>query len=289
MAYRFKAGDGSVTEGIRRIAAEEFAGIAAALADPALAPARKVHEARKGTKRLRALVRLTAHGFAAAPDEIAALRACAASLSDLRDRAALGEVVARLSLPGDTASTIVSALARRPMPPEAEQKRSLDVFAKDMAAIASRATAWSLDHDGWKAIGQGVRRGYTRFVQTMTRARRATLDTPVHDFRKRAKDHWYQTLLLRGIFPAVMDGYADAGEQLGDDLGDWRDLGLLLEDLSALPAHELPKGDAATSFGMIAKARRRALHRAFRTAERLTAETPDDYSDRVRAWWKAWR
>ena len=60
MAYRFKASDVSMTDGVQRIAAAEFALIRQALDDKTLPLERKVHESRKGTKRLRALLRLTA-------------------------------------------------------------------------------------------------------------------------------------------------------------------------------------------------------------------------------------
>ncbi len=289
MAYRFKSGDRSVTEGLRRIAAAEFAAIAATLSDKGVSPARKVHEARKGTKRLRALIRLTRKGLPGARDEIAALRACAAGLSSLRDRAALVEVADRLALAPETAAIIAEALARRPLPGKAQQGRILAACARDMAVIAARAESWTLDRDGWRAIGPGVARGYHRFSETIAEARRATLDEPVHAFRKRAKDHWYQTLLLRGVFPDAMDGYAAAGEQLSDDLGTWRDLGLLQHELAELPAHVLSKMEAASGFEIIADARRRALRRAFRTAGRLTAETPDAYAARLKALWEAFR
>ncbi len=289
MAYRFKSGDRSVTAGVQRIAAAEFSAIAATLADRAIPAARKVHEARKSTKRLRALVRLTADDLPGAREEIAALRASAASLSALRDGAALGEIALRLGLPDDTTRAITQALADRPLPGTAQQARILATFAEEIAVIAARAKAWHLQHDGWSAIGPGLERGYTRFCRAFGAAQRAASDEPVHTFRKRAKDHWYQTLLLRGVFPEAMDGYAAAGEQLSDDLGDWRDLGLLQHELGELPAHVLSKMEAASGFEIIAEARRRALRRAFRTASRLTAETPEAYAARLRAWWKAFR
>lgn len=289
MAYRFKASDVSMTEGVRRIAAAEFALIRQALADKALPLERKVHESRKGTKRLRALLRLTAPVFPEARDEIAALRTAAARLSALRDKGALTETLARLELPANDSEGLKAALAGQHATSAAAQRRLLSAFSTDIEAVAERATGWSLDRNGWRALAPGLARSHHRLRKTMAGAKRATVEEPVHEFRKRAKDHWYHTLLLRGAFPEVMDGYAAAGERLCDDLGDWRDLGLLDEAVSALPAHELAKHEAGRVQVAIAQARKRALRQAFRTSRKLAIETPEDQVARLKAWWSTSR
>lgn len=285
MAYRFKSSDTSMTGAVRRIAAEEFALIRQGLADKALPVERKVHESRKGTKRLRALLRLTAPVFPQAREEIAALRTAAARLSALRDKGALAETLARLPLPEEIAEGLAHALASEHKMSAATQKRLLSAFSADIEAATERASSWTLDRNGWRALAPGLARSHHRLCKSMAAAERATGEDPVHEFRKRAKDHWYHTLLLRSAFPEVMDGYAAAGERLCDDLGDWRDLGLLGAAVSALPAHLLAKTDAAEVAAVIGKARKRALRQAFRTARKLAAETPDEQARRLKAWW----
>lgn len=285
MGYRFKAGEKSVTKSVRRIAAAEFAQIQASLADPSLPLARKVHEARKGTKRLRALIRLVAPVFPEAAAEIAALRAAASELSALRDTGALTEAADALSLPDDLAGKLAAALTAKPVGSAASHRRLLTHFAADMSAAAERAEGWTLEAEGWKALAPGLKRAHHRLRRSMAAAWRATDEEPVHEFRKRAKDHWYQTLLLRGAFPDVMQGYAAAGEKLCDDLGLWRDLGLLESAVSELSPRKLSADDADAALTLITKARRRALRRAFRTAAPLAAETPEAYVARLKAWW----
>jgi CHAD domain-containing protein len=286
MAYRFKSGDASTSEALRRIAAEEFAAIGAALADRTVPIARKVHEGRKATKRLRALLRLVAPVFPEAREEIAVLRQAAARLSALRDKGALAETLSRLGLPQDVSANLSAALDKRRAASTAAQKRLLATFAGEMDAAARRAQSWTLTQSGWHALAPGLQRSYRRLRRAFEAARRARDEEPVHEFRKRAKDHWYQTLLLRGAFPEVMDGYAAAAERLCDDLGDWRDLGLLEAAIIDVPVHLLAKPDAATALALIAKARRRALRRAFLTARRLAGETPRAYTARLAAWSK---
>jgi CHAD domain-containing protein len=289
MAYRFKASDASMTDGVRRIAAAEFALIRQGLADKFLPVERKVHESRKGTKRLRALLRLVAPVFPDAQEEIAALRAAAARLSALRDKGALSETLARLALPPALADNLGVALASQRPISAAAQKRLLTEFARDIEAAAERATHWTLERNGWRALAPGLARSHHRLRKTMTGAERATGEDPIHEFRKRAKDHWYHTLLLRGAFPDVMDGYAAAGERLCEDLGHWRDLGLLAEAIRAVPAHELAKGPAHEVQAVISKSRKRALRQAFRTARKLAFETPEKQSSRLKVWWSASR
>ena len=286
MAYRFKSGDASTSEALRRIAAEEFSAIGAALADRTVPLARKVHEGRKATKRLRALLRLVAPVFPEAREEIAVLRQAAARLSALRDKGALTETLSRLGLPQDVAANLSAALGKRRAAGTAAQKRLLAAFAGEMDAAAGRAQSWTLTQTGWHALAPGLQRSYRRLRRSFEAARRARDEEPVHEFRKRAKDHWYQTLLLRGAFPEVMDGYAAAAERLCDDLGDWRDLGLLEGAIVDVPVHLLAKPDAATALALISKARRRALRRAFSTARRLAGETPRAYTARLAAWSK---
>ncbi|MFN3911324.1 CHAD domain-containing protein [Hyphomonas sp.] len=285
MGYRFKAGEKSITEGVRRIAAAEFAQIRLSLSDPSLPLARKVHEGRKATKRLRALLRLVSPVFPGAAEEIAALRTAASELSALRDTGALLEAIDGLDLPGDLSGTLRTALAARPAASAAAHRRLLAAFAAAMDAAAQRAESWTLDKEGWNALAPGLTRAHRRLRKARAEARRAGHEDPVHDLRKRAKDHWYQTLLLRGAFPDVMNGYAEAGEHLCEDLGRWRDLGLLETAVGGLSARKLAAADAETVLTVIASARRRALRRAFRTAGRLLAESPDAYAARLKAWW----
>lgn len=286
MAYRFKSGDASTSEALRRIAAEEFSAIGAALADRTVPLARKVHEGRKATKRLRALLRLVAPVFPEAREEIAVLRQAAARLSALRDKGALAETLSRLGLPQDVSANLSAALDKRRAAGTAAQKQLLAAFAGEMDAAAGRAQSWTLTQTGWHALAPGLQRSYRRLRKSFEAARRARDEEPVHELRKRAKDHWYQTLLLRGAFPEVMDGYAAAAERLCDDLGDWRDLGLLEGAIIDVPLHLLARPDAATALALISKARRRALRRAFSTARRLAGEAPRAYTARLAAWSK---
>lgn len=286
MAYRFKSSDRTITDGVRRIAAREFALIRAILADAHLPTARKVHEGRKATKRLRALLRLVGPSMPEACAEISALRDAARRLSALRDRGALAETFGALDLPDDLAARLSPMIVPARTAAPRGSSKLLKTFGEEMLEAKDRAQSWTVSRKGWSALEPGLRKSYRRLRRALDSAANADDEEPVHDLRKRAKDHWYHTLLLRDVFPDVMDGYGAAGERLCDDLGIWRDLGLLGEAISGLPAHRLPKPEASAVIGIIEKARRRSLKRAFRTVRLLTAESPSDYASRIGDWWR---
>ncbi|MFD1808479.1 hypothetical protein ACFSHQ_11150 [Gemmobacter lanyuensis] len=81
MPYRFELSDVSLTQGMRRLALAEIARIQDALSqDPADTAA--IHTARKGIKKLRALLRLLRAGLAdVQPAENAILRAAGHALA----------------------------------------------------------------------------------------------------------------------------------------------------------------------------------------------------------------
>ena len=75
-----------------------------------------------------------------------------------------------------------------------EIKRLLSEFNTRIGAIESRALAWTLTEDGWGALSPGLERSYRRLVRAQAGARQTKAEDDVHDWRKRAKDHWYHTV-----------------------------------------------------------------------------------------------
>jgi CHAD domain-containing protein len=282
MAYRFRSADKSVTDAVRRIAASEFDMALKVLADDRLPAQRQVHEVRKATKRLRALLRLVRPVMPGAAAEIAALRDTARRLSDLRDAGALIETLGRLDLAEDDRASLAEALASRPEASPKDAAKRLAACTRALRRTAARARGWTLTDEGWDALEPGLIRSHERLDRARRMAKSDTQDEAVHDLRKRAKDHWYQTLLIRRAFPDVMAGYAEAGERLCNDLGDWRDFAQLEAALRALPGQTSAVEEA---LAQIPKRRKRALKQAFQTARLITVESPGAYAARIGAWW----
>lgn len=289
MTYRFKPGRETVSDGVHRIAAEQFALIFRALGDENLPSPRKVHEVRKAVKRLRALIRLIGPVFPEAKAENAVLRDAARELSIARDSGAVMETLALLKLPEDlharTHDALSTATAERVSPAEAE--RLLKTFGRTMRAAAKRAAKWRIEAEGIEALAPGIRRGYRRLRKSFQDAVASGEEERLHDWRKCAKDHWHQTLLLRAVCFEAMQAHARMAEHLSDALGDWRDAGLVLDALGQLPAKALGKDDIKAVKRALARAQKRALRKARRRAALLIAESPGALVTRWSAYWSA--
>ncbi|MFN7054869.1 CHAD domain-containing protein [Hyphomonas sp.] len=289
MAYRFKPGRKDVTADVRRIAAEEFALMRRVLSDAGLPPARQVHEVRKSTKRLRSLLRLAGPSMPEAKAEAAVLRDAALALSAARDSGAVIEALGTLKLPAETLQLAEAALlrARAQAMPDEEASELLRAFGKEMRAMARRARDWTVEPGGFEALAPGLRRGYRRLQKAFAASQTAEDEEPLHEWRKKAKDHWHHTLLLRRIHPAAMSAHARTAEEVSDALGSWRDYGLLIAAIAALPARSLRKGLAHEVRDAALAAQGKMLKTAYRPTQRLTAETPRALVRRWGAYWDA--
>jgi hypothetical protein len=289
MSYRFKPGRKDVTADVRRIAAEEFALVRCILADAELPVARRVHEVRKSTKRLRSLLRLVGPSMPDARAEALILRDAARTLSAARDCSAVVEALATLDLPAETLHLADAALlrARGDGLPAEEAGELLRAFGRQMRAASRRARDWEVAPEGFNALAPGLRRGYRRLQKAFAASQAAEDEEPLHEWRKRAKDHWHHTLLMRRIHPAAMAAHARTAEVVADGLGSWRDYGLLIEAAGALPGRGLRKGLARDVRDAAAEAQTRMLKSAYRPTRRLTAETPGALVRRWGAYWDA--
>lgn len=289
MAYRLKPGSERVEEGIRRIAGEEFARMAEVLAAADLPAPRKVHEVRKCTKRLRSLIRLIGPVFEEAPMENAALRDAARNLSEARDSGAILDSLRRLKSSPETLADAEAAIADNTGAPgsDAATTRLLKTFGRDMRSAAKRATVWDIRADGFDALQPGLKRSYRKLRQNFSEAIRTGEEETIHDWRKSAKSHWHHTLLLARICPDAMDGHARMASRLSESLGDWRDSGLLVAALKALPDDRLDKDTLKRLLRAAARDQKRLLKKAERISCLLTAEKPAALTARWAAYWEA--
>lgn len=289
MAYRLKPGSERVEEGIRRIAGEEFARMAEVIAAADLPAPRKVHEVRKCTKRLRSVIRLIGPVFEEAPMENAALRDAARQLSEARDSSAILDSLRRLKLPPEMLAYTEATLAGVSGAPSggAATARLLKNFDRDMRSAAKRAAGWEVRAEGFAALQPGLKRSYRKLRRNFSEAIRTGEEEMIHDWRKSAKSHWHHTLLLGRICPDAMDGHARMANRLSESLGDWRDSGLLVAALKALPDDRLDKDTLKKLFRAAARDQKRLLKKAERISRLLTAEKPAALAARWAVYWEA--
>jgi CHAD domain-containing protein len=259
-------------------------------------PVKAVHSARKAVKRERSLLRLVRGSMAADQRrrENRTLRDASRELSGARDSEAMLETVTGLAeryvgqLPERTFDVVSAELEQRR---DAARARLLDSelgaeAIDQLGAVRVRVEDWQLRRDGWDAFEDGLRRSYRDGRRAFRAARADRSMQPWHEWRKRAKDLWYQQRLLRGVAGPAVAGHAKDAHLLSDLLGDIHDLGVLRHALT-------DKLDAPVdSDGIVELIEHRSAQlqeEALCIGARVYAERPKTYVRRVRRMWNAGR
>jgi CHAD domain-containing protein len=295
-SYRFKPGE-SVPEGIVRMALgriddaiEELEGKTDS------SPEQGVHEARKDMKKLRGLLRLVRGelGDEVYRRENVAFRDAGRQLSGVRDADVMLATLEALEecypgeLPAETSGGLRQALEAHKIRTVVGARQQASAQALEMLAAArERVERWPLERDGFEALEGGLRRSYRRGRRALRAAQADPTDENLHEWRKRAKDHWYHLRILKAAWPPVMDVLADEAHELSDRLGDDHDLAVLVnwahEHATAVDGTE---GDEA--FDELVRRRRGELQReAFALGAHLYEDKPKGFVRRLGRWWDA--
>jgi CHAD domain-containing protein len=297
MAYRFKRGDAAVQDGVRRIAAEQIGKAIAEMDDSALDMHDTVHQVRKRCKKLRGLIRLVRPALADYGAENAAFRDAAGTLSFVRDSEALIEAYDSLMAAyRDQIERPAFASACRHL--TEMQKAAIGVddiegrlhaFRGGMEEAQGRVSAWTLEAVGFAAMEGGLAKTYKRARNAMERAHETPTPEAFHEWRKRAKYHWYHARLLRPVWPGPFKARRRAAKRLSDLLGDHHDLAVLRQTVGAEPDAFGKPADIEVLCGLADRRQAVLAADAFALGARLLAEPPGSLRRRWRAYWTAWR
>lgn len=284
MPFAFLPTDASVEAALRRVAREEAEGALGAVGGEGdLGP--RVHEMRKAVKKLRGLLRLVRPVLPDAREEDGRLRDAGRALSELRDAAVQLAVAERLGEGMEAGRREAFLLPFRRVAAEQDARAAeaaLPAFAAAMGGLRDRAGAWTLDADGWDAIGPGLERTWRGARRAMRAAGNGDAEA-AHEWRKRAKDHWYQARLLEPIWPALMKPHVAAADELGEVLGQANDLAVLD---ARLDHAGLDAGLLWDARDRAAQRRRELMEAAWPLGRRLFAGPAEAVSGRWRQWWR---
>ncbi|HYE07812.1 MAG TPA: CHAD domain-containing protein [Planctomycetota bacterium] len=267
---------------VRRVAFRQVEKALESLARPGPPHA---HEPRRCVKRLRALVRLCRHAL---PDQQREgldreLRIVGRALGGLRDAEALPQTLAGLALPAATLAPLQQqAHAALDAVRDAAQP-SLLVAISVLHGVDDRLRDLALE-GGWTALLRGLGHAFGR-----GRRARVGLDVAVdsdafHRLRKRVKDVHCQARLFAAGGGAIT-ALIDATGELGDRLGEERDLALL-EARLASGWGGLAGDDRRDVVAAVAARRLLLRAEALALAEHVFAERRRDIVGRVRAHWR---
>jgi CHAD domain-containing protein len=255
-----------------------------------------IHGARKDLKKLRAVLRLLRDqlGEKAYRAQNRRYRDAGRLLSDSRDAEVKVETLDDLELRfGEDFPSAVAAPWRQTLErervaaandPGGELAERVEKAAAEIDGGRDEIAGWQLGEDSWKLVEPGLLRAYAKGREALAEVRREPSAEHVHEWRKRAKDLWYQLRLLRELWPEVLGETAEQAHDLADLLGDHHDLAVLAEDLET---RNLTDPEAIGK--LIAQRQDELLARAVSIGERLYAEKPKAFGKRIAEYWKAAR
>ncbi len=262
-----------------------------------------VHETRKDLKKTRAVLRLIREGigketyrrensrFRAAGQALAGSRDAEAKVETLDslaerfgDHLPMGFNALRERLEGER-----DALVSAQSDDDSETRRLAALAAAEIAAGRAGVERWSHAKSGWKLLGPGLRRSYKRGRDRFGEVLSDPSPENVHEWRKRVKDLWYHLRLLRDSWPEVLGPVTDQAHKLSDLLGDHHDLCVLAQDLENRPDLAGDSRESAAVAGLIEARQEELLEAAVPIGERLYADPPRAFAERLHAYWRAWR
>ena len=295
--YRLRRGE-SVPDGIRRIAGGQLDDAHEALDGTAkLEFSKAVHDTRKSLKRLRACVRLSrdAIGPQTYSRENTVFRMAGQQLSAVRDAQVLIDTLDELEtrFAEELSPVLCSGLRERL---EHDREREVDVLRDNERTIAAvlgelqaaraRTPGWAFEAAGFDALAPGAGRVYRRGRKRVRQARKDPSAENLHDLRKRVKDLWHASQILRPVAPKQMKKLSKRSHRLADLLGDDHDLAVL-RDYVELHPQAFDNEAASLALLAVIKRRRDGLQRkALKLAKRIYSQSPEDF---LRALERAWR
>ena len=289
MAFQLEAGE-TLADGLGRIAAEEIERARVSLQAPTDTES-GVLEARKSLKKVRAILRLTRKplGKRRFRDENRRYRDLARRLSEQRAGAVRVKALDQLalSMDGDAPMQELQASRRRLIP---RRRRYEDASVREEVARALAEAPPGIDTlalEGFEAVRPGLTRTYRRGRKRMREAIERPSAAAFHDWRKRVKDLWYHMRVFGPAWPEIFGPIANELHLLSRYLGDSHDLDLLEIALEE-EAQADPLFDPSLLVSFLAAARAAKRAAAIELGQRLYAEDPAAFAERVEAHWQSW-
>ena len=284
-----------IPDAVRSTAEEQLRDIVEALSGEAgLNPDEATHDARKRTKKLRALLRLVRPelGDKVYRRENRALRDAARRLSAVRDAWVLVEALDGLLAPaGELTEHSVAPLRselvqeHRALQAGQGEHDALGRAAADYERVLARVSRWTLPDRGWKSLGDGLATVVQDGRRQMARASSRGRVEDFHEWRKQVKYLRHQLELVRPAWPDVLDAMADTAADIGDLLGSDHDLAVLRERVLGVP--ELTVETREALLNRIDERRWECQREALALGRRLYAEKPAALTNRLGRLWKA--
>lgn len=300
MTYRFLA-DSTVEANVHRLLQEQVEKAIQQLSQTfEKDPAEAIHDTRKRLKKARSVLRLIRKTIDkdTYKYEKNVLRDVGRSLSPARDGAAYQETLDDLletyemTLEADAFSDLQTSLQELHsvrLGKLIEHEDTRQNLVSELKDSHVRLQQLALQETGWTALAQNFHRIYRQGRERFYAAYENGSDRAFHEWRKRVKDLWYDTRLLKRLWPPVMDAFEDEAHRLSSLLGDGHDIAELRHFLLNHPEEVVLAETEQKILLPLMEHRQYKLHQQAKgLGEKLYAEEPDAFSDRISHYWKTW-
>lgn len=256
-----------------------------------------VHETRKSLKRLRACVRLSRHaiGEQSYSRENTVFRMTGQRLSDERDARVLLETLGELEdrYPDELPPLLTHRLRERlqhdherELATLNEDDRTIGAVLDELESARVRAADWRFEADGFQALRPGLQRVYRRGRKRMRVARKDPTAEHLHDVRKRVKDLWHASQILRPAAPKQMKKLSKRAHEVANLLGDNHDLAVLRDYAEVHPQAFADEATRQTLLALIERRRDVLERKALKLGKRLYSQSPKRFVGAIERGWR---
>lgn len=300
MAYRFLA-NSTVEENLHRILQGQIEKAIQQLTHTfPRDPAKAVLNTRKRLKKARSLLRLIRKSIdkETYKREKNVLRDIGRSLAPARDGKAYQETLDDLleayemTLDTDAFSDLQASLADLHtvrLGKLVEHEDTLHNLIGELKDSNTRLQRLALESTGWDALGQNLHRLYRQGQERFQTAYETAEDEAFHEWRKRVKDLWYDTRLLKRLWYPVLSAFEDEAHQLSSLLGDSHDVSELRHFLQH-HSDQVTLADTQKKvlWSLMEHRQYKFRQRAHSLGQKLYAEKPDTFTNRMANYWETW-
>jgi CHAD domain-containing protein len=282
MGFQWSADDASIGDGFVRIAREQIEKAIAVASDTDESPAKRVHEARRRAKKLRALFRLVRPDFRHYAEENAFVRDAARRLSSARDLKVAADTLTDLMqwAERDVAPIVVSAEA-------GDEEAGLARYTADMREMLARTERWKAGRIDLDTLADGLADTYRRGLEALQHVAAHPSDEGFHEWRKHAKYHWNQLGLLEACAEDILPSAHQAVGDLAEVLGLHHDLAMLRDKLTD-DAGLLGELDIGMVLDAVARRQRELEVQIGTLGRQVYAETPKGLHARFSSYLEGW-
>jgi len=154
-------------------------------------------------------------------------------------------------------------------------------FQSELRAAQRHAKKWPVGNLTWTDLACGIGQTYKRGSEAFQVAGRTRKPEDLHEWRKRAKDLWYQLRILKPVDEQDIASLADQMKKLGQLLGDDHDLFMIGE---ASKTAELNCRELEAIADLVHRRRKRLQREAFQLGRRLFSPKPSEFVRRIESY-----